>query len=269
MSLIITYNGSQLANSSTALRLSLNTAGTYCADNIIVDYTAQDDIIPVKDGKTRIYITIPAGADLSKLSVPLYWNQDVSEGVIIDWGDGSPTETVSGTGNVHAPTPHTYGRCGQYVITMTRVGNCTIQLGNGSDTTGLLGTAVITANTSRSVLTGIETGDGVTTLQAYCCCRCGGIRTLIFGKDITTLGNYVCAYAWEMAGIHFLGTLPDNNNIGSTTMWDEIPPWCRVFVPMQYIMGGAPTNIPARLPSTSTYTYAVEPYAYPVGGQNE
>ena len=50
------------------------------------------------DGKTRLYITL---FDNVKMSPTLYFNQSVSNGVLIDWGDGSTAETVSGTGNLN------------------------------------------------------------------------------------------------------------------------------------------------------------------------
>lgn len=40
------------------------------------------------DGKTRLYIRIAAEG---RMDVPLYFQQTVANGVIIDWGDGSAT----------------------------------------------------------------------------------------------------------------------------------------------------------------------------------
>lgn len=261
MSLKVTYAESEILNLTASAQKTLTTSGKYCTSDIGIDYTSDSAISPVKDGKTRIYISIPTGCDLSKVTVPLYWNQSAANGVSVDWGDGSPAFTVSGTGNVSAPTPHSYPDFGNYVITMTQVGSTAIKLGGGTDITGILGDARITTTTPRAVLTGIETGDGVNTLAAYCCCRCGGLKTVIFGEDITTLGNYVCAYAWTLSVIRFLGpTLPSNANIGATNPWPEVPNWCKIYVPSAYIDSqGNPQNIPARMPSTSTYTYAEEP----------
>lgn len=70
------------------------------------------------DGKSRLYIHI-----INDLLLPttIYWNQDIANGVIVDWGDGSSSTTVSGTGNVNAT--HTYASPGYYVITMDRANN--------------------------------------------------------------------------------------------------------------------------------------------------
>lgn len=260
----ITYQGSTIASLTNSGQKTLLTAGKYCEANIGVDYTApSSDIAPVKDGLTRLYIDIPSDCDfLNKLSIPLYWNQSVSEGVTIDWGDNSPTaiEKVSGTGNVSA-TPHTYAAGGRYIVTMKVDDGCTVMLGRGASGTGILGDASITTNAVRMVLAGVETGSRVTTIQSYCFCRHAGIMSVYFGPDLAAIQNYGFAYSWHLGGIHFLGTqLPSNANIGSTNVWSEVPNWCKIYVPSAYIDSqGNPQNIPARMPSTSTYTYAEEP----------
>ena len=48
------------------------------------------------DGKTRLYIRIAAKG---RMTVPLYFSQTAANGVTIDWGDGSGTQTLTGTGN--------------------------------------------------------------------------------------------------------------------------------------------------------------------------
>lgn len=55
------------------------------------------------DGATRLHIRI---ATVGRMTVPLYIGQTMSNGVSIDWGDGSSAKTLSGTGNVK--TSHTY-----------------------------------------------------------------------------------------------------------------------------------------------------------------
>lgn len=62
------------------------------------------------DGKTRLYISI---LDVL-LTIKVNFYQSVSNGVTIDWGDGSNTETVSGTGN--KSFTHTYSTAGDYVM---------------------------------------------------------------------------------------------------------------------------------------------------------
>ena len=106
------------------------------------------------DGKTRLYIRI---LDNLAMNLRLYLYQSVGQGVTIDWGDGSATETVSGTGVKSAN--HTYSTIGDYVISLT-VTSGTMKLGGTSTSS-----PVITLNADgnsracRSTLRGIAVGD--------------------------------------------------------------------------------------------------------------
>ena len=73
------------------------------------------------DGKTRLYIHI---ADSLRMEVPICWSQSVSNGVTIDWGDGSAAETFSNTGQRNAT--HSYSDIGDYVITLNPAVGCTL-----------------------------------------------------------------------------------------------------------------------------------------------
>lgn len=129
------------------------------------------------DGKTRLYITL---FDNVKLSPTLYWNQSVSNGVTIDWGDGSASETVSGTGNLNVT--HTYSRMGDYVITLN-VTNGTLKLGNGS-------TSVINSATDtryyRSILTNVEVGSNCS-FQNYSFNNAQALKTITIPKSTTNV----------------------------------------------------------------------------------
>ena len=72
------------------------------------------------DGKTRLRIQVP-----DNRNIDLEYIQSVSNGVVVDWGDGSPTETFSDE-EVYAS--HIYKEQGEYVITLEVVSG-TIQLG--------------------------------------------------------------------------------------------------------------------------------------------
>jgi hypothetical protein len=68
---------------------------------------SSSDIPVIGDGKTYLYIKIAAPG---RTTVPLHFYQSVANGVTIDWGDGSATQTLSGTGNIN--TTHTYADVG-------------------------------------------------------------------------------------------------------------------------------------------------------------
>lgn len=87
------------------------------------------------DGKTRLYIHI---ADIARNDVPVYFTQTVSNGVTIDWGDGSPTETSTGAG-ARTDMHHVYAAVGDYVITLDPADGCELGLGTGASNQCLLG----------------------------------------------------------------------------------------------------------------------------------
>lgn len=116
------------------------------AQNEVTKFGSLDigGIFITKDGKSRMYINI-----LSKkhLTVPLYFLQYSDNPVIIDWGDGSPTETAEKT---WANISHKYTKIGQYVITFDGY----ISFGSASSKCGILGTNSGICN----ILTKIELG---------------------------------------------------------------------------------------------------------------
>lgn len=104
------------------------------------------------DGKTRFYITIPpATADGTPAlsSIPLYFQQSVSEGVSIDWGDGSDPETTTETSLTHLT--HSYAAAGEYVITLD-VTSGYVNLYGGADT-NIFGVSY--SNSSKFGISGI------------------------------------------------------------------------------------------------------------------
>lgn len=113
------------------------------------------------DGKTRLYIRIEKTSDLT---VPLTWYQSAANGAIIDWGDGSATETFSGN---TVSTTHTYSAVGEYVITMNpSTTSIKLRIGNNASNTGVLGQILasgqLTSPQSQRLLYKVEIGKQVT-----------------------------------------------------------------------------------------------------------
>lgn len=98
------------------------------------DYVSEYGVLDIgatyitDDGKTRLYLNIPTDG---RMNVPLCFTQTVSDGVTIDWGDGSQIQTFSGTGG-QRPT-HSYKEKGDYVITFDVTEGCVLTLGFGGD----------------------------------------------------------------------------------------------------------------------------------------
>lgn len=104
------------------------------------------------DGKTRLYIVLVSAYNLS---VTLNFLQTASEGVVVDWGDGSSEETVSPIGTVSCS--HVYSSVGRYVISLDVVSG-TVGLGSGGDAAFLVADAVLSM---------VEIGSGIADLRYY------------------------------------------------------------------------------------------------------
>lgn len=85
------------------------------------------------DGATRLVLRLTA----ARREVPLCIGQTVANGVSIDWGDGSPAETLPGAGSVN--TTHTYAAAGDYTISLLPAEGCTLGLGSGDYAGNLFG----------------------------------------------------------------------------------------------------------------------------------
>ena len=86
------------------------------AKDYVTDYGILDvgQMYVTDDGKTRIYITLYKG----RLSP--YCGFAINGTAIIDWGDNSTSDTVTGTSTTTIiPTQHTYATAGDYVISIS------------------------------------------------------------------------------------------------------------------------------------------------------
>ena len=160
------------------------------------------------DGKTRLYITIPpnsmAGRPPARSDVPLYISQTVANGVTIDWGDGSPTETLDGTGNVN--TTHHYDEAGDYMITLEPADGCELRLGTGSSAYCVMGSTGNNGRVYCNMLQKVEIGRGVTGIRAYAFYNCYSILSITIPDGITSIGSYAFQFCYSLASI----TIPDS-----------------------------------------------------------
>ena len=113
------------------------------------------------DGATRLHIRI---ATVGRMTVPLYIGQDVSNGVSIDWGDGSAAETLSGTGNVN--TSHTYAEPGDYVISLMPEDGCTFSFGANSSSYCVMGPTGDNGRVYCNMLRDVSIGKNVTSINS-------------------------------------------------------------------------------------------------------
>lgn len=137
------------------------------------------------DGKTRLYIHIP---DTVRSTVPLYFSQTAANGVTIDWGDGSPAETLPGTGNVN--TTHLYAAEGDYVISLEAAEGCILGLGAGASSYCVMGKTETNGRVYNYMLRAVRIGAGVTGISNYAFQHCGMLEHITIPEGVTSLGNY-------------------------------------------------------------------------------
>ena len=148
------------------------------------------------DGKTRLYIRIAAEG---RMNVPLYISQTVANGVTIDWGDGSATQTLARTGNVN--TTHTYANIGDYTITLDPVNGCTLGLGAGSSSYCVLGNTGDKSKVYCNFLKSVRIGDGVTSIGSHAFYNCYSLASITIPDGVTSIGTYAFQNRYSLASI--------------------------------------------------------------------
>ena len=155
------------------------------------------------DGKTRLHIRIAAEG---RMTVPLYISQTVANGVTIDWGDGSATETLAGTGNVN--TTHTYANIGDYVITLDPVDGCTLGFGNGTSSYCVMGSTGNNGKVYCNFLKSVRIGDGVTSAGRYAFDNCSSLASITIPDGVTSINENAFRLCYSLASI----TIPASVN---------------------------------------------------------
>lgn len=143
------------------------------------------------DGKTRLYIHI---ATDEMLNISLRFTQTVSNGVEVDWGDGSSIEMFSGNGNTAILPTHTYSNVGDYVIKLNPIDNCTLFLGGGSNSYNIMNSANEKNAPYSNSLLKVEIGKNVSRIS-YSFYNCRGLLNLTIPNSVTDLGYqafYTC-----------------------------------------------------------------------------
>ena len=132
------------------------------------------------DGATKLHISSLYD---EPTEITLNFQQSVSNGVLIDWGDGSAKETISGTGVVSIN--HTFAK-GYYIVSLLPNDDCTVQLGGAGSDKALVTSTLV--NTDSSILVELNIGKNVTKLSDYCCYRARGLQSMSMPTTCTNFG---------------------------------------------------------------------------------
>ena len=170
------------------------------------------------DGKTRLYISVPANSEPGlpppRNQVPLYFRQNVANGVTIDWGDGSPAETLSGTGVVN--TTHTYETAGDFVISLGPVNGCELGLGTGTSANCVMGSTGMNGRVYCNMLKRVEVGSSVTSIGDYAFYNCYSLSGVVIPDGVTSIGNNTFYSCYSLSSV----VIPDSvTSIGDNTFY--------------------------------------------------
>jgi hypothetical protein len=148
------------------------------------------------DGKTHLKIRIAAEG---RMVVPLYFSQTVTNGVTIDWGDGSSTQKLTGTGNIS--TTHTYSSVGDYDITLAVESGCVLGLGSNSSSYCVLGATGDNGRVYCNMLQEVNVGERVTSIGIYAFRNCYSLASITIPNSVTDIGTYAFQYCYSLASI--------------------------------------------------------------------
>lgn len=155
-------------------------------------------------GKTEIDVTLQ-DPDLSP-----YLILAVNGTVIVDWGDGSSTDTVTGTSLTSSIfTQHVYSSEGSYTISIeVSSGSFTFFNDNASSTAllGLMSGRRATVVYAKNV-NSIRLGSGITSFMDSGLCRVIGLETITIPSSVTSIGTYTFSNCWKLKSITLPSTL--------------------------------------------------------------
>jgi len=196
---------------------TLSEAKTYMADHkgLIIGQMYTTD-----DGATRITINLTD----NKSTFYLYFTQSKTNGVTINWGDGSPVETGSST---TITITHSYTLAGTYIISLLPEDNCTltipyspynftIMIGGRSSSTDNDRNSVIAINIGKNVaaennpfgmlgrLRTITLSNNIGTCKFW---RCTHLKALVLPPSITALPSNFAENCFSLVKISLPNTI--------------------------------------------------------------
>ena len=174
------------------------------------------------DGATKLHIRI---ATVERMTVPLYIGQTVANGVSIDWGDGSASETLAGTGNVN--TSHTYAEPGDYVISLMPEDGCTLSFGANSESYRVMGSTEDNGTVYLNMLQDVSIGKNVTSIGSDACSSCSSLASITIPDGVTSIDSYAFSSCSSLASV----TIPDGVTSVGNNVFSSCFSLVRVTIP--------------------------------------
>lgn len=169
------------------------------------------------DGKTRLYIRLEEGRTSPMLGLM------VNGTVVVDWGDGTSTTTLTGTSlnTVRWTSNHAYSQPGDYVITLTVSSGSAKFYGESAAQTGTYILRYSSASDNlnyvyRNALKKVEMGTGITSLGLYSFYGCTSLTSIAMSNTITSIDNGIFEECISLKHVNF----PSNSAI------TDIPDYC-------------------------------------------
>ena len=187
------------------------------------------------DGKTRITLTIQ---DPKYSEIPLVFQQTAANGVEVDWGDGSATQTYASTSQ--QTISHQYSPT-QYPVTYTvkfKVNSGTMSF--PSYIMGKSGTESATNPIAAwtNMIDSVNIGSGVTSIGSNAFRNCYSLASITIPSSVTSIGSQAFRDCKSLASI----TIPS----GVTSIGDSV---------FQYCYSLASITIPNSVTSIGTYAF--------------
>ena len=200
------------------------------------------------DGATRLNIRI---ATIGRMTVPLYISQTVANGVSINWGDGSASETLSGTGYVN--TSHTYSEPGDYTISLMPSDGCELGFYSGSNSYCILGSTGNYGRVYPNMLQSVFIGKNVTSIGNNAFYNCTSLSSITIPDGVTSIGNHAFYSCTSLSSITIPDGVPSIGNsafdscygmryydfssytsvptLSATNAFNSIPSDCQMLIP--------------------------------------
>ena len=146
---------------------------------------------PLKNSKTNLWITV----DADTLTVDINFKQSANNGTVVNFGDGTGDESVSGTGSSMKTITHTYSQAGSYVIS--------ISVADGTTSLGYSQSKHLISGSSKKHNTILQYAEIYHDLNSYAFEANINLKKVAFERAGLTIGDYIFSRCASLNEIKF------------------------------------------------------------------